>query len=339
MVSDSIPEFSPELLKKQKSKPRVVFIVGPTACGKSALAIEIAKKLKGEIISADSMQVYQGMDIGTAKISIKDQQGIPHHGINLVPATQSYNAYDFRKYALEIIREIHARGNLPIITGGSGLYVRAVLEGLPEVSLQNEVMREKLEARLDSEGLLKLAEELEVIDPEHFSKMDSKNPVRVIRALEIYQVTGKKPSQVREKRTSLEDLGYFPVVIGIDRDREWLYERINERVDEMFDQGLVDEVKSLMKAGLSKTASQAVGYKEIIEVLGSEALSETRFTEAKDKIKQGSRNLAKRQWTWFKRERGINWVYWPQDAEPAVFAQYVVSHLKYANDPGVKEKE
>lgn len=327
----NIPEFSPDLLKKQSSKPRVIFIVGPTASGKSALAIEIAKKMKGEIISADSMQVYQGMDIGTAKLSVSDQQGVRHHGINLVPATQPYNAYDFRKYALEIIREIHARGNLPIVTGGSGLYVRAVIEGLPEVSLQNEVMREKLEERLEAEGLATLARELETIDPELYSKMDSKNPARVIRALEIYQVTGQKPSEIREKRTTLEDLGYFPIVIGIDRDRPWLYDRINARVEDMFQSGLVAEVKSLLVSGFSKTAGQAVGYKEVIEALSRDDASGTLLEEAKQKIKQGSRNLAKRQWTWFKRERNIHWVYWPADAEPAIFAQYVSSHLKYAN--------
>lgn len=328
-MSRDIPEFSPERIKSSPIRPRVIFIVGPTACGKSALAIEIAKKMKGEIISADSMQVYQGMDIGTAKTMPAERQGILHHGIDLVSANCPFNAYDFRKYALEIIREIHARGNLPIVTGGSGLYVRAILEGLPEVSLQNEVMREKLEARLESEGLDVLAQELEKIDADFFAQMDSKNPMRVLRALEIYQVTGKKPSVIREKRESLEDLGYFPVVIGIDRDREWLYECINQRVEKMFKQGLVSEVKHLQETcGFSKTAGQAVGYKEIVKVLTE---GEKGLDAAKEKIKQASRNLAKRQWTWFKREQGIHWVFWPQDAEPAVFAQYLSSHLKYAN--------
>ncbi len=327
----NIPEFSPELLKKSGIKPKVVFIVGPTASGKSALAIEIAKKMRGEIISADSMQVYQGMNIGTAKLTLVEQHGIPHHGIDLVPASRPFNAYDFRKYALQKIHEIRMRANLPIVTGGSGLYVRGLLEGLPEITMQNEAVREHFEHRLETEGLEALARELKQIDPEHFEKMDVQNPMRVIRALEIHSITGQKPSQVREKRETLEDLGYFPVVLGIDRDREWLYERINQRVDQMFKAGLVMEVEVLMASGLSKTAAQAVGYKEIIEALNAEGNLAAKLEGAKEKIKQASRNLAKRQWTWFKRERGINWVYWPQDAEPAVFAQYVSSHLKYAN--------
>lgn len=331
MTSMSIPEFSSDLLKKTESKPKVIFIVGPTACGKSALAIEIAKKMRGEIISADSMQIYQGMDIGTAKLTQKDCQGIPQHGINLISAAQPFNVYDFRKYAMEVIREIHARGNLPIVTGGSGLYVRAILEGLPEVSLLNEVMREKLEARLENEGLDVLAKELQKIDSDFYSKMDSKNPVRVLRALEIFQITGQKPSDVREKRESLESLGYYPVVIGIDRDRDWLYERINLRVEIMFEQGLIAEVERLQKTGFSKTSAQAVGYKEIVEAFALGGDRNLNLTSAKEKIKQASRNLAKRQWTWFKRERGIHWVFWPHDAEPAVFAQYISSHLKYAN--------
>lgn len=327
----NIPEFSPELIKSHKSASKVIFLVGPTACGKSALAIELAKKMRGEIISADSMQVYQGMDIGTAKLSPREQQGILHHGINLVPACQSFNAYDFRKYALEVIREIHARGHLPIVTGGSGLYVRAILEGLPEVSLQNEVMREKLEARLEAEGLDALAGELKKIDADFFSKIDAQNPMRVLRALEIYQVTGEKPSVIREKRESLQDLGYFPVVIGIDRDRKWLYEQINMRVEKMFEAGLVSEVKTLLKKGFSKTSAQAVGYKELVEALAVGGDEAQNLLNAREKIKQASRNLAKRQWTWFKREHGINWVFWPAEAEAVIFGQYIAGHLKYAN--------
>lgn len=326
-----IPEFSPELLKQNSTRPKVIFIVGPTACGKSALAIELAKRMRGEIISADSMQVYQGMDIGTAKITLSEQQGIPHFGIDLVPASQPYNAYDFRKYAIDKIREICARGNTPFITGGSGLYVRGLLEGLPEVTMQNEAVREHFEHRLETEGLEALARELEKLDPEFYAKVDKKNPVRVIRALEIHSITGQKPSEIREKRDTLEDLGFAPVVLGIDRDREWLYERINERVELMFKRGLLAEVEVLMASGMSKTAAQAVGYKEIVEALNEEGDLIQNLKAAKEKVQQASRNLAKRQWTWFKRERGIHWVFWPHDAAPEIFAQYVASHLKYAN--------
>ena len=331
MTNMGLPEFSPELLRKNTSKPRVIFIVGPTACGKTSLAIEIAKRMRGEIISADSMQVYQGMDIGTAKLKEKDQQDIPHFGIDLVPANKTFNVYDFRKYAIDKIREIHARGNLPIVTGGSGLYVRALLEGLPDVLMQNETVREHFEHRLETEGLEALVRELEHIDFEFSKKIDRQNPARVIRALEIHAITGQKPSIIREKRESLEDLGYYSVVLGIDRDRDWIYGRINHRVDLMFEAGLVTEVEVLVASGLSKTASQAVGYKEIVEALNADGDLAANLNTAKEKIKQASRNLAKRQWTWFKRERGIHWVFWPADAEPTVFAQYVCSHLKYAN--------
>jgi len=331
MEQKDIPAFSPELLKKNQTKPKVIFVVGPTACGKSALAIELAKRMRGEIISADSMQVYQGMNIGTAKISLEEQQGIPHFGMDLVSASQPFNAYDFRKYAVEKIKEIHSRGNTPFVTGGSGLYVRGLLEGLPEISMQNEAVREHFEHRLEVEGLEALARELEKLDPDFYAKVDKQNPVRVMRALEIHSITGQKPSEVREKREGLEDLGFLPVVLGIDRDRDWLYERINERVGRMFERGLVAEVEVLMATGMSKTAAQAVGYKEIVEAIEAEGDLHDNLEAAKEKIKQASRNLAKRQWTWFKRERGIHWIFWPQDAEPAVFAQYVASHLKYAN--------
>lgn len=334
MSSDSIPEFSPELLKNAKKKPQVIFVVGPTACGKSALAIELAKRMRGEIISADSMQVYQGMDIGTAKAMPEEQQGIPHFGINLVPPSKPFNAYDFRNYALEKIKEIHVRGNIPFVTGGSGLYVRGLLEGLPEVSMQNEAVREHFEHRFETEGLEPLARELQQIDPDFYEKIDRQNPVRVIRALEIHSITGQKPSEVREKRESLEDLGYAPIVLGIDRDRDWLYQKINERVEHMFARGLVGEVEILIAGGMSKTAAQAVGYKEVVEAIKAEGDFKQNLAVAVEKVKQASRNLAKRQWTWFKRERGIHWVYWPQDAEPALFAQYVASHLKYANPAG-----
>ncbi len=330
-MAQDIPEFSPELLKQNKTRPKVIFVVGPTACGKSALAIELAKRMHGEIISADSMQVYEGMNIGTAKITVAEMQGIPHFGLDLVPASKPFSAYDFRKYALEKIAEICARGNTPFITGGSGLYVRGLLEGLPEVSMQNEAVREHFEHRLETEGLEALARELEKLDPEFYAKVDKQNPVRVIRALEIHSITGQKPSAVREKRETLEDLGFAPVVLGIDRDREWLYEKINERVEQMFQRGLIAEVEVLMASGMSKTAAQAVGYKEIVEALNAEGDLHQNLQIAKEKVQQGSRNLAKRQWTWFKRERGIHWVFWPQDATPEVFAQYVASHLKYAN--------
>lgn len=354
----------------------MLFIVGPTAIGKSALAVALAKKLDGEILSADSMLVYQGMDIGTAKPTPKERGGIPHHGIDLIPPTKSFSVFAYRQYALKAVRGIVKRGKIPIVAGGTGFYIRALLEGLSPLPGTNAQIRGKLEREAQEKGLPALYRRLLKIDPSRARAIGPHNQRRIIRALEIYLTSGKKPSRADRKTPGLRQLGYRPIVIGIHRDREALYGKINRRVDAMFRKGLVREVKRLGRKKLSQTSLQGVGYKEILEwlrdchcekrsdawlspnliseasaVLASfrkrtegkyEAILKTRsprrlkeaprddksLTEVKDRIKQATRHFAKRQWTWFKREQGIRWVWWPEGANLQSVRDLVLKKIK-----------
>lgn len=292
-------------------RARILFIVGPTASGKSELAVALAKRLNGEIISADSMQVYRGMNIGTAKPTKAQCCGIPHHGIDLIPPHKKFSVCAYRQFALKKIREILKRGKIPIVAGGTGFYVRALLEGLTPQPGANAAVRKKLEAEAREKGLPVLFDRLLQIDPERAREIGPHNQRRIVRALEIYQVSGKKPSATGAKSPGLRDLGYVPLVFGIHRDRQALYERINARVDRMFRGGLVSEVKRLMRKKISQTAFQGVGYKEVLEQL--KRCPRTKdWVAVKEKIKQTTRHFAKRQWTWFKRESGIRWIWWPE---------------------------
>jgi len=309
----------------------VLFIVGPTAAGKSALAVALAKKLGGEILSADSMLIYKEMDIGTAKPTKKERGGIPHHGLDLIPPTKSFSVFAYRQFALKAIKDIVKRGKVPIVAGGTGFYIRALLEGLSPLPGANARIRRELEREAKAKGLPALYKRLLKLDPPRARAIGSHNQRRIIRALEIYLMSGKKASEPVQKTPSLLEIGYRPVVIGIHRERDALYRKINERVDAMFRKGLVREVKKLVRKKLSKTALQGVGYKEVLAwITSSSTLStpgvapcphpvwtgspEQRLREVKGRIKQTTRHFAKRQWTWFKRERGIRWVWWPENA-------------------------
>ncbi|HNX68562.1 MAG TPA: tRNA (adenosine(37)-N6)-dimethylallyltransferase MiaA [Candidatus Omnitrophota bacterium] len=332
--------------------PLVLFIVGPTASGKSDLAVALAKRMNGEVISADSMLVYQGMDIGTAKLSAKERRGVPHHGIDLVPPTKSFSVFKFRQFALKAIRDVVKNGKTPIVAGGTGFYVRALLEGLSPQPGANPAIRRKLESEAQKKGLPALYKRLLKADPERAQAIGPDNQRRIIRALEIYLVSGKKPSKSSAKTPGLVELGYQPVVIGIHRDRPALYQKINKRVDRMFRRGLVREVERLAKKKLSVTALQGVGYKEVLEFLKRNAsgpgkqhpvlnsvgarsstgcrpgvLPAATVGEVKEKIKQTTRHFAKRQWTWFKRERGIRWVWWPEGVPLADVSDYILTHM------------
>ena len=305
------------------TKPPVLFITGPTASGKSALAVVLAKKIGGEILSADSMLIYQGMDIGTAKPTKKERGGIPHHGLDLIPPSKSFSVFAYRQFALKAIKDIVSRGKIPIVAGGTGFYIRALLEGLSPLPGANAALRRKLEQEARQKGLPALYGRLLKMDPARAKAIGPHNQRRIIRALEICLVSGRKPSEAVRKTPGLEELGYRPVVIGIHRDREALYGKINRRVDAMFRKGLVREVKQLARKKLSKTALQGVGYKETLDwVLGEE---ERPLTEVKDRIKQTTRHFAKRQWTWFKRERGIRWVWWPENTSRARVRDFIVT--------------
>lgn len=286
-------------------KKPVLFLVGPTAVGKSQAALLIAKRLKGEIISADSMLVYRGMNIGTAKPSRSDLRKVPHHLIDVVKPSSNFSVFQYRRKALKKIREIVRKGKFPVVTGGSGLYVRALLKGIAPFPGVDRKLRAQLENELKKEnGLQSLLQKLERLAPERAAVIDSKNPRRIIRALEIALQSGQNTRMALPKEEPLSELGFTPIVIGITKERQALYRDIETRVDRMFKKGLVQEVRKLLKGSLSKTARQAVGYKEVIGFLKEEY----DLRHAVELVKINTRHLAKRQWTWFKREEGIHWM-------------------------------
>lgn len=316
-----------------KRKNAVLFIVGPTASGKSALAVALAKKLKGEVVSADSMLIYQGMDIGTAKPSRKERAGIPHHCVDLIPPTKSFSVFAYRQAALKAIKAIVRRGKLPIIAGGTGFYVRALLGGLTPQPGANAALRRQLEREAREKGLPVLYERLLQLDPVRAGTIDPHNGRRVIRALEIALILEKKPFPKKGASPGLETLGYVPLVIGLHRDREALYQKINRRVDGMFRKGLACEVKRLGRKKVSETALQGVGYKEVLAALKRTDVSgKVALNEARDRIKQTTRHFAKRQWTWFKRERGIRWVWWPEGAKLSDVRNFILGNILRGHD-------
>lgn len=304
-------------------KSLILFIVGPTASGKSKIAIELAKSLGGEILSADSMQIYRGMDIGTAKPSLREQQAVQHHLIDIVSPSRSFSAFDYREHALQKIREILERDKLPIVVGGSGLYVRALLQGFSGQPGRSAKCRKNLAWEAKHKGLNTLFKRLQKIDPAAAKKINPHDQKRIIRALEIHRLSGKRASEWRGERERLYDLGYGPIVIGIAKDRQVLYGEINARVDQMFRKGLVNEVRKLSKGKFSKTAAQAVGYKELRLALGGKMSLE----EAKELIKRNTRRLAKRQITWFKRESGIEWVFWSKGEDSSNTAEKIAARV------------
>ena len=283
-------------------KEKLVVIVGPTAVGKTSLSVQLAKRFHGEIISGDSMQVYQGMDIGTAKIMPEEMEGVPHHLIDIRRPDQNFSVREYQQLAREKASEIAGRGRLPILAGGTGLYIEAVVHDYAMPHVKEDISRrEELHAFARRKGNEALHRRLEKVDPEQAKKLHPNDLRRMIRALEVYYVTGKPFSKLRRKGTS----PYEALWIGLTMPREQLYERINERVDMMIRQGLVDEVKKLWDQGygLHLTSMQAIGYKEIVSYLEGEIT----LDEAIRLIKRGSRKYAKRQLSWFRRIKEIHW--------------------------------
>ncbi|KAF5053806.1 tRNA dimethylallyltransferase [bioreactor metagenome] len=284
---------------------KIIVIVGPTAVGKTYVSIELAKKLGTEIISADSMQIYKGMDVGTAKIKTEEMQGIKHHMIDLVYPDENYSVSDFKREAEKNIDEIISRGKVPVIVGGSGLYVNSLIYDLDFSNAKsNEKLRDYYTYYHKEHGEDALYEKLKKIDPESAEKIHKNNVKRVIRALEVYDLTGRKFSETNtdiRKKSSKYDF----ILIGLSMDRKILYERINQRVDKMINEGLVEEVKSLLDKGFEKNliSMQAIGYKEIIEFLEGNIT----FEEAVNILKQNTRHFAKRQFTWFLKDENVKW--------------------------------
>lgn len=286
-------------------KPIVYVIGGPTASGKSKLAVELAKKVNGEIISADSMQIYKEMNIGTAKVNKEEMQGVQHYLVDFVSPDERYSVSNFKKDAERAIEEILAKGKTPIVVGGTGLYIDSLIYG---IEFQNEEVdleyREKLNKIADEKGLESLYKKAQEIDPEAMKKISINDKKRIIRVLEIYHKTGKTKTE-QELQSRKNEVKYEYKVFAITMDREKLYERIEQRVDSMIEQGLIEEVKQILnKYHTFPTAMQGLGYKEVVEYLEGSCTKE----EMIEKIKKETRHYAKRQLTWFRKNKETIWL-------------------------------
>ena len=286
---------------------KLIVIAGPTAVGKSDIAIKLAKKLDGEVISADSMQVYRYMDIGSAKVTKEEMQDVPHHLIDCLDPHDEFNAFRFTQMAGECIEDINRRGKIPIVTGGTGFYIRALVYGndFTESNGEDKEMLARLEKEATENGPDGLYKKLLAVDPETCRILHKNNIKRVIRALMFYYETGRPISEHNKEQHENPPAYDFKFFVITD-DRAKLYERIDKRVDKMIDAGLIEEVKRLKDMGLTKNdnSMQGIGYKEILMYLNGELT----LPEAIDLIKAGSRHYAKRQITWFKREKDCIWI-------------------------------
>ncbi|WP_371017426.1 tRNA (adenosine(37)-N6)-dimethylallyltransferase MiaA [Pseudalkalibacillus sp. JSM 102089] len=285
------------------NKEKLVTVLGPTAVGKTKTSIELAKVLDGEIISGDSMQIYRGMDIGTAKVTEDEMEGIPHYLIDIKQPTESFSAAEFQKLATELVTDINRRGKVPIIAGGTGLYVKSVTHqyAFSEAKEDSEY-REQLEQMADKEGPIAFHERLKDVDPVSYETIHPNNVRRVVRALEVYHVTGEPVSASKDALP--EQSPYNLVNVGLTMDRDVLYERINQRVDLMVEAGLLEEAQRLYDEGVRNCQSvQAIGYKEIYRYLEDRVSLEDAIME----LKQNSRRYAKRQLTWFRHQMAMDW--------------------------------
>jgi tRNA dimethylallyltransferase len=290
-----------------KSKYLIV-IVGPTAVGKTDFSLKLAKKFHTDIISADSRQFFKETEIGTAKPTKEERAQVRHHFVDSLSITQSYDVGDFEKEVLALLQELFESMSVVVMTGGSGLYVKAVCEGMDEMPEVDPIIRVKLNTIFESEGLHALQEMLLRVDPEYFAKVDLQNPQRLIRALEVWEATGKPFSSFRVKQA--KNRPFEIIKIGLERDREILYRRIDERMDQMIAQGLFEEARQLF-ALRELNALQTVGYSEIFGYLEGKYDKE----EAIRLLKRNSRRYAKRQLTWFKKDGEISWFSVDQEAE------------------------
>ena len=298
----------------------IVCIAGPTASGKTALAVALAKEINGEVVSCDSMQVYKGMDIGTAKPTVEEMEGIPHHMLSVAEPDEDFSVSRYCEMAAPIVDDIVARGKVAIIAGGTGLYMDSLIRGNAFAPFPSTGVREKLEAQADAEGMEAMLRWLESIDPEAAARLHLSDRKRIIRALEVYLETGETIT-AHNRKTQAIPPRYTPLWLGLDfAQRSDLYHRIDLRVGLMLQMGLIEEIRALLDAGIPEktTAMQAIGYKEFIAALEGKCTIE----EAADQVRQSSRRYAKRQLTWFRRNPAIHWlIRTPEQKSSEILAQ------------------
>lgn len=313
-------------LSENNDKKPLIILSGPTAAGKTDLSISLAKTIGGEIISADSMQVYKGFYIGTAKISREEMQDVPHYLIDILEADEEFNVYEFQKRTLSALETIYRNGNIPIIVGGTGFYIQSILYDIAFTEEETDkTYRRSLEVLAEKEGPEAVHKLLEEADPKAAAQIHANNIKRTIRALEFFRETGQKISEHNEEqrqKISPYNFAYFV----LNRDRQILYERINLRVDQMMEEGLLEEVRTLLESGVSPNslAMQGLGYKEIVDYLQERCSLE----EAVYNIKIGTRHFAKRQLTWFRREKDVLWLnYEDFENDKAAMLAYMIKIL------------
>lgn len=296
----------------------VVAIVGPTCTGKTGIGIELAALVGGEIVSADSRQIYKLINIGTAKPTKEEMARIPHHLVDIVPLDEDISAGTYGRLARDAVADIFSRNRFPVIVGGSGLYIRAVVDGLFEAPEIDQGVRQELRQRLKSEGAQKMLEELRRVDPDAARGLLPQNYKRILRALEVFRSSGKRISILRVERTQKPD--FKTLQFGILLDRKELYRRIEKRVDDMIAAGLVEEVKELLSRGFDPgmNSLQTVGYKEAIEYVKGEI----RFEDMVAQVKMNTRRYAKRQMTWFRKDSRIIWIH-SDGKSPAEIAEEI----------------
>ena len=304
----------------------LIILTGPTAVGKTALSIGLAKAVDGEIISADSMQVYRKMNIGTAKIQQSEMQGVRHHLIDILDPGEDFNVVLFKKYALEAMKDIYSRGKIPVVVGGTGFYIQALLYDINFEDNDNDMSyREELQTLAAEHGNSYIHDMLAGVDPESAEKIHENNVKRVIRALEFYKKTGTKISEHNEAESQKESPYNFEYLV-LNDDRQKLYDRIDRRIDIMLEDGLLDEVKSLVDEGYSRdlVSMQGLGYKEMIDYI------QERYTldEAVYTLKRDTRHFAKRQVTWFKREKQVTWVNKNEFDSEADILSFMIERLR-----------
>lgn len=303
-------------------KKKIILLVGPTGAGKSAVGLYLAKGLNGEIISCDSMQIYKGMDIITAKPSKKALETTPHHLIGVLKPEKEYNVSRYRRQSLKELNKILKKGKVPIFVGGTGLYMTALVDGIFKGKAKDERLRAKLYKEAGLYGSAYLHKRLKKSDPESASRIHPNDTRRIIRALEVMAVCGRPISLLQKQRKGLRD-DFDVRIFCLDMDRDKLYKRIDSRVDKMFRQGLVKEAKRLSKRKLGKTASYAIGLRELKGYFSDEY----SLDDAKQLIKRNSRQYAKRQLTWFRKDKSISWVRLKGDESPKIVAARILSEL------------